>query len=142
MKRFLENGKSYSRMDEIVQDNDMLKKTAESYQKTIEELQSHRKLQVEEFAEKSIEWQEKEKKLTRDVKITEENSKKTYSKEIETLKADLKTAGREKSSLQSQLATTKQDFKGVKEELDVYRTKIKRYEQDLAQLDDTAVKTQ
>jgi chromosome segregation ATPase len=142
MKRFLENGKIYSQTDEIAQENDFLKKTADSNQRKIKELESHRKLQLDGFAEKYSEWQETEKQLIRDVENAEEDSRKTYSEEIEVLKANLETIRNEKSSLQSQLAKKKQDYNDAMKELDVWRTKTQRYEQDLAQLDDTPLETQ
>jgi chromosome segregation ATPase len=142
IKRVLKNSEVYSQMDEFIQDYAVLKKTADLNKKKIEDLENHGKLQLDEFAQQYKEWQKKEMKLISDVENVEKNSRNTYSEKVDDLEADLETTRKEKLSLQSQLATIRQDCKEAKDELEVWRKKIQRYEQDLAQLDDTALETQ
>jgi chromosome segregation ATPase len=142
MKKMLKHAEVYSQMDGFIQDYTRQKEKADCNEKRIEELETSQKLQIDGFAQKCNEWQEKEKELNRKVEHVERNNRNNYSEEIRGLKGDLEAAGKETLSLQSQLATTRQDCKEATDELDIWRKKIQRYEQDLAQLDDTALETQ
>jgi hypothetical protein len=95
IQRMLKNKEVYSNMEELVQDyaaqNAAQKAEAELKQNKIEELESYKKVQLDDFVRKYNEWKETETKLKRDAEIADRNSKRTYSREIENLKADLKT---------------------------------------------------
>jgi len=141
-KKMLKHSEVYSKMDEIMDDYAKQKERADLNEKMLKEFENYKKVQINDFAKACNEWKEEEKKLRRNIEDAQSRSRDVYSVKMKGLQDELEAATIAKQLLQSQLDTTNQDCKEAKHELELWRKKIQRYDEDLAILDDTALETQ
>jgi chromosome segregation ATPase len=148
-KNMMKNREAYAKWDDVLEDYAIQKEKAESFAAEIDDLKKHRTMMLADFAEKYKEWLEEKEELILQAKTEDEKKGSAHSeevtalnKEIASLKDELETAHKDKQALQKKHDDTRRHCIETKDEVEMWRKKTERYEQNFATLDDTALETQ